>query len=75
MTEHNADSVRKIIWRNGFAGGHLTKVWVGLGAAPAGEDSTMPEVTHSYVTKRALLAAIENGSAFLQQIDRSGSES
>lgn len=43
--------------------------WVGFGRPSADQvakgDFTCPEVTHHYVTKSALVAAIQDGSAWL----------
>lgn len=41
-------------------------VWVGYGAPrdPAGGDFECPEVTHRYVTREALKAALASGEAF-----------
>lgn len=67
----NAADVRKVIRRQHVTqSSHSTQVWVGLGHLPADrdpDDYTLPEITHPYVTKRALLAAIDNGSAFLPE--------
>lgn len=45
----------------------IARVWVGRGEVVAEDpdDWTLPEITHKYLTKRALVKAIEDGSAFL----------
>lgn len=59
--------VKRVTTRGGIVNGYSRQVWVGLGERENNEDDdyTLPEVTYPYVTKRALLKAIENGSAFL----------
>jgi len=63
--------VKRIIQRQGVFHGHITEVWVGLGELDPNredpEDHTLPEITHKYMTKRALVAAIHNGTAFKEQ--------
>jgi hypothetical protein len=57
------DKIKRIIKVQDSQNGILCDVWVGLGSA--GEDHTMPIITHKYYTRASLETAIENGSAFL----------
>lgn len=61
--------VRKIIRRSSIINGYLVHVWVGLGPPDNldDDDYTCPEVTHQYMTRRALLAAIDSGAAFIEK--------
>lgn len=65
MTTSNRPEIRKIAQ---FNIGTVRAYWVGLGRPTpeqiADDDYTCPEVTNRYVSKAALLAAIENGTAF-----------